>query len=103
MAQNKDVIHRVIARYRFRNSRGWFDAGRIRYETDPATGLIVASHALIKGMPVGGFDGYMLGLPLDAPLPVRQQPPSRPGQGSDDPEAIQDEALFKSLFNEIAG
>lgn len=98
MRENKELIHRVLARYRFRNSRGWFDAGRIRYELDPQTGLIRASHALIKGMPVGGFDGYMLGLPLDAPPPARQAPPTRAAQIPDDPEAIQDEALYNTLF-----
>jgi hypothetical protein len=102
MTDSKEQIHRVFARYRFRNSRGWFDAGRIRYEVDPETGLIRASHALIKGMPVGGFDGYMLGLPINLPPPIRVEPEPQRVKMTDDPEASQDEALFKALFSEAA-
>jgi hypothetical protein len=70
----------------------------MRYELDPKTGLIVASHTLLRSMPVGGFDGYLLGLPLDAPLPSRLQP-KRPAQLADDGEATQDEALYNSLYS----
>jgi hypothetical protein len=52
-----EVTHQLYARYRFRRNFTLEKCGRIRYEIDPQTGLIVASRALVKLMPVGGFDG----------------------------------------------
>jgi len=96
MADNS-TVHQVLARYRFRSSYSWELIGRVRYEYDPATGLILASHALLKTLPVGGFDGYVMGLPLDAAPPSRQQP-KRPAQLADDAEATQDQELYNSLY-----
>ena len=93
-----DIVYQILARYRFRNNYGWEQTGRIRYEFDPQTGLILASHALFKSMPVGGFDGDLLGLPLDAAPPSRQQP-KRAAQLPDDAEATQDKTLYDALYN----
>jgi hypothetical protein len=92
-----EVTHQLYARYRFRRNFTLEKCGRIRYEIDPQTGLIVASRALVKLMPVGGFDGLMMALPLD------QEPPPRPQQKREqlppDAEAIEDEALYHSLYS----
>jgi hypothetical protein len=93
-----EIVHQVFARYRFRQHFTLEKCGRIRYEIDPKTGLIVASRALVKLMPVGGFDGLMMALPLDQEPPPRQQP-KRPAQLPDDAEAVEDEALYTSLYN----
>lgn len=93
-----EVTHQLYARYRFRKYFTLEKAGRIRYELDQQTGLILASRSLIKLMPVGGFDGFMLGLPLDAEPPPRPQP-TRPAQPQPDDEAMQDEALYNSLYS----
>ena len=74
-----EIVHQVYARYRFRKYFTLEKVGRVRFEIDPQTGLIVASRALVKLMPVGGFDGFMLTLPLDTQAPVRSQP-KRPPQ-----------------------
>lgn len=93
-----EVIHQLYARYRFRNSFTLEKVGRATYEIDPQTGLILASKSIIKLMPVGGFDGYMLGLPLDAmPTPRPQQ--KRTAQQQQDEEAMHDEALYNSLYS----
>jgi hypothetical protein len=42
----------------------------------------------------------MLGLPLNAAPPSRQQP-KRPAQLADDGEAAQDEALYNSLYSSM--
>ena len=47
-------------------------------------------------MPVGGFDGFMMALPFDAEPPPRPQPKR---QVPDDTEAMQDEALYNSLYS----
>ena len=95
-----EIVHQLFARYRFRSYFTLEKCGRIRYEIDPQTGLIVASRALVKLMPVGGFDGTMMALPLDAEPPLRQQKPARPAQLPRDIEAEQDEALYKSLYGQ---
>jgi hypothetical protein len=42
---------------------------------------------VLKCLPIGGFDGYILGLPFDAPLPPLHPPsPQRP-QPSDDEDS----------------
>jgi hypothetical protein len=81
-----ELIHKAIARHRIRNSVDWVELGKVRYELDPRTGLILRSHTVLKCLPIGGFDGYILGLPFDAPLPSLHPPtPPRPGgQPSDD-------------------
>jgi hypothetical protein len=91
-----EVIHQLYARYRFRRNFSLEPAGRITYEIDPRTGLILASRAIMKMMPVGGFDGLVLGIPLDQPPPPRPQPKPAPQQQDD--EAMQDDALFHSLY-----
>src|ERR1035438_4538745 len=83
------VTHQLYARYRFRRSFTLEKAGRITYEIDPQTGLILASRAIMKMMPVGGFDGLVLGIPLDAAPPPRPQPRPTPQQQQDE-EALQD-------------
>lgn len=92
-----EITHQLYARYRFRNTFTLEPAGRIRYEIDPQTGLIVASRAIVKMMPVGGFDGLILGVPLTAPPPERPQP-KRPPQPQLDDEAMQDQELYEALF-----
>jgi hypothetical protein len=52
----------------------------------------------MKMMPVGGFDGLILGIPLDAEPPPRPQPKHTPQQQQDE-EALQDEALYNSLYS----
>jgi hypothetical protein len=94
-----EIVHQVYARYRFRKYFTLEKVGRIRFEIDPQTGLIVASRALVKLMPVGGFDGFMLTLPLDTEAPVRSQP-KRPPQLPADQEAIEDEELYNSLYSQ---
>jgi hypothetical protein len=93
----REVIHQIYARYRFRNYFTMEKAGRITYEFDPQTGLILQSKQIIKLMPVGGFDGFLHGLPLDAAAPPRPQQ-KRPAQAPADPEAIEDEALYNHLY-----
>jgi hypothetical protein len=92
-----EIIHDVFARYRFRSYFTLEKAGRIRYEIDPQTGLIVASRALVKLLPVGGFDGNLLGLPLGMEPPPRPQQ-KRQQQTPPDPEALEDEALYNALY-----
>jgi hypothetical protein len=53
-------------------------------------------------MPVGGFDGFMLTLPFDTQPPDRPQPKRHPQQPLPDPEAVEDEALYKSLYQEVS-
>lgn len=96
-----EIVHQVFARYRFRKYFTLEKCGRIRYEIDPKTGLIVASRALVKLMPVGGFDGLMMALPLDQEPPPRPQP-KRPAQLPDDSEAMQDEELYSTLYRSNA-
>lgn len=96
-----EIVHNVFARYRFRRYFTLEKAGRIRYELDPRTGLIVASRSLVKLLPVGGFDGFLLGLPLDTEPPPRPQP-KRPAQLPDDTEAMEDETLYKTLYRSDA-
>ena len=93
------VIHQLYARYRFRRNFSLEPAGRITYEIDPQTGLILASRAIMKMMPVGGFDGLVLGIPLDADPPQRPPPKLTPQQQQDD-EALQDEALYSALYSQ---
>ena len=93
-----EVTHQLYARYRFRHNFTLEKCGRIRYEIDPQTGLIVASRALVKLMPVGGFDGLMMALPLDQEPPPRPQP-KRAAQPQLDEDAVQDEALYHSLYS----
>jgi len=93
-----EVTHQLYARYRFRRNFTLEKCGRIRYEIDPQTGLIIASRALVKLMPVGGFDGLMMALPLDQEPPPRPQQKPTPQQQQDE-EAMQDEALYHSLYN----
>jgi hypothetical protein len=52
----------------------------------------------MKMMPVGGFDGLVLGIPLDAAPPPRPQPKPTPQQQDD--EALQDEALYNALYSQ---
>jgi hypothetical protein len=92
----KEITHQLFARYRFRHAFTLEKVGRIRYEIDPQTGLILASRSIVKLMPVGGFDGFILGIPLDAEAPPRPLP-KRPAQLPDE-EAAQDEALYNSLY-----
>jgi len=78
-----ELIHKAIARHRIRNSVDWVELGKVRYELDPRTGLLLRSHTVLKCLPIGGFDGYILGLPFDAELPPTQpQPPQRPDRSS---------------------
>jgi hypothetical protein len=93
-----ELTHQLYARYRFRNTFTLEKVGRTTYEIDPQTGLILAARSIIKLMPVGGFDGFMLGLPLDAEPSPRPQP-KRTAQPQLDEEAMQDEALYNSLYS----
>lgn len=93
-----EITHQLFARYRFRRQFTLEKVGRIRYETDPKTGLILASRSIVKLMPVGGFDGFMLGLPLDAEAPPRPQQSRQ--QQPPDPEALEDEALYNELYSQ---
>jgi len=93
-----EIIHQLYARYRFRNSFTFEKAGRTRYEMDPETGLLRASHSIVKLLPVGGFDGYLMGLPLDAEAPPRPQPKRTPAQAQLDVETMQDQELYDALF-----
>ncbi len=95
-----EIVHQLFARYRFRNYFTLEKVGRIRYELDPATGLIVASRALVKLMPVGGFDGTMMGLPLDAEPPPRTAARRNTQQLPRDIEAEEDDALYNSLYRQ---
>jgi hypothetical protein len=97
-----EIVHQVFARYRFRHQFTLEKVGRVRYEIDPKTGLIVASRALVKLMPVGGFDGLMMALPLGEDPPPRP-PPKRTAQLPDDTEAAQDEDLYNSLYRQTPG
>lgn len=93
-----EITHQLFARYRFRNHFTLEKVGRIRYETDPDSGLIVASRSLVKLMPVGGFDGFILGLPFGVEAPPRPQQ-KRPAQLPDQ-EAMEDEALYNALYSQ---
>jgi hypothetical protein len=46
-----------------------------------------------------GFDGFMLGLPLEAQAPERPQPKRHQQQPAPDAEAIEDEALYNALYS----
>jgi hypothetical protein len=93
-----EIIHQVFARYRFRHHFTLEKVGRVRYEMDPKTGLLVAARSLVKLMPVGGFDGLMMSLPLDQEPPPRPQPKRTP-QLADDSEAMEDEELYNTLYS----
>lgn len=84
MSDKKEMTHKAIARHRVRNSVDWVELGKIRYELDPVTGHVLASHMVLKCLPIGGFDGYILGLPFDAPLPSAVPEPRRPADEPSD-------------------
>jgi hypothetical protein len=87
MTDKKEPTHKAIARYRIRNSVDWVELGNGRFEYDAVTGKVSFAHALLKCMPIGGFDGYILFLPIDATPPPLGPPPQRPGQPSDEEDA----------------
>ncbi len=71
--------HEAIARHRIRNSVGWVEVGKGRYEQNPETREITF-HCVLDRMPIGGFDGYIRLAPYGTARPSLEPKPKRPAE-----------------------
>jgi hypothetical protein len=80
MAETKPPTHSAIAKRQMRGSRHWVEIGKGRVDSDDGS-----VHVLLDRLPIGGFDGYILLLPIGAKPPAIDQP-QRPAQTSGEEE-----------------